>query len=308
MENNFADRLSKAIAERRSQLCVGLDPRVEALPEHLLERYRAGLGEGCGCRETGEMFEEFCTDIIEAVASEAVAVKPQLACFEQYGPPGIRAFKHVCRRAAEAGLLVIADAKRGDIGISARSYSAAYIGRPTGLDGEAGGYGADAVTVNPWFGGDGVEPFLDDCRRHGAGIFILVRTSNPGADELQGLKTVDGERVFEAAARLVSRWGEGLEGESGYSSVGAVVGATRPQDIPGLRRLMPHSIFLLPGCGAQGAGVDDVAPAFDRSGLGALVTASRSIIYAGSGEDYAAAAAEAAASIRKELWLSAGAS
>ncbi|GBE57546.1 orotidine 5'-phosphate decarboxylase [bacterium BMS3Abin01] len=306
MPKNFADRLIEAVLAKRSQVCVGLDPRLDHMPPSLLARYAQEQGEENGRREIGACLEEFGAAIIEAVAPEVVAIKLQLACFEQYGPPGIRAFQRLCRRAAGAGLLVIADAKRGDIGISAQAYSAAFIGRPDGLDGKIDGYGADAMTVNPLFGSDGIEPFLDDCRSYGRGIFVLVRTSNPGAAEIQDLQVDESGSVYQHIAGLVAGWGGRLRGDGGYSSVGAVIGANGGGAISGLRELLPRVFFLMPGYGAQGAGTDDVAPAFDSRGLGALITASRSIIYAGSGDDYAAAAAAAAAGMREELWQTGG--
>ncbi|MHB8793535.1 MAG: orotidine-5'-phosphate decarboxylase [Thermoleophilia bacterium] len=295
--SNFADRLSAAILAKQSQVCVGLDPRLEKMPASLIGRYRAEPRKGCGCgrHEIGECFTEFGAAIIDAVAPSTVAIKLQLACFEQYGPPGIKSFKHLCKSAAKAGLIVIADAKRGDIGISAAAYSAAFIGRPQGFDGKIDGFNADALTVNPLFGSDGMQPFIDDCREYGAGIFVLVRTSNPGSAELQDL-------IVKNIASLVDKWGAGLIGDSGYSSVGAVVGATHPEILAALRQQLPATPFLLPGYGAQGAGAADVAAGFDSQGLGALVTASRSIIYAGDGEDFAARAADAAESMRSELW------
>lgn len=302
MNENFADRLAAAIVEKQSQVCVGLDPRLEKIPAKLIGEAEAGAAGGCGNREASRAIENFCYAIIEAVAPYVVAVKPQLACFEAYGPPGIRAFKHVCRRATEAGLLVVADAKRGDIGISAESYSAAFIGRPEGLEHKGGGFGADAVTVNPFFGSDGVEPFIRDCTRYGRGLFILVRSSNPGAAELQDLELASGGTVSDRIADLVAGWGTDLVGRSGYSSIGAVVGATGGAAIGHFRQAMPGVPFLLPGYGAQGASVEDVAAAFGPEGLGALVTASRSIIYAGRDDAFARAAADAAAEMRDEIW------
>lgn len=308
--NNFADRLNAAILDKQSQVCVGLDPRLEKLPEHLVDRYRSATtprkGCGCGRHEIGECFHEFGAAIIDAVAPYAVAIKLQLACFEQYGPPGIKAFKHLCKAAVKAGLIIIADAKRGDIGISAAGYSAAFIGRPQGFDGRIDGYNADALTVNPLFGSDGMQPFIDDCREFGAGIFVLVKTSNPGSAELQDKVIEPGQenprKLYEEIASLVDKWGADLIGDSGYSSVGAVIGATHPEILAALRQKLPVTPFLLPGYGVQGAGAADVAPAFDSRGLGALVTASRSIIYTGDGEDFAGRAAEAAEKMRQELW------
>lgn len=304
MPDNFADKLTAAILEKQSQLCVGLDPRVENMPPALVERFCRQNDVGCDCGQSSVAicFEDFCASIIGAVAPHAAAVKIQLACFEQYGSAGMSAFKHTCDRAARAGLIVIADAKRGDIGISAAAYSAAYLGRPEGFGGPVNGYEIDALTVNPLFGTDGMEPFIRDCREYGKGIFALVKTSNPGSAELQDLTIADNGAFHERVALLVGRWGEDLVGVSGYSSVGAVVGATNPEILITLRKQLPQAIFLVPGVGAQGASAAGAAAAFDSQGLGALITASRSIIYAGSGEDYAARAAEAAGQMKEELW------
>lgn len=308
MSINFADKVSAAVLERQSQLCVGLDPRLDRMPEPLLDKYRSGEPEGCGCgrKEAAACIQEFCGTVIEAVAPHTVAVKLQLACFEMYGPAGMRSFKKLCDQARAAGLIVIADAKRGDIGISAQAYSTAYLGQPDGLNGPIKPLSIDALTVNPLFGFDGIEPFLEDCGRHGKGIFILVKTSNPSSAQLQDL-AIAGDApsalLHERIADLVAIWGESLTGESGYSSVGAVVGATHPEALMRLRRRMPRTMLLVPGVGAQGAGPAEAANAFDAKGLGALITASRSIIYAGSGEDYPQQAAAAAARMREAIWL-----
>lgn len=300
MADNFADRVVAAVLAKKSQVCVGLDPRLKALPPFLVEKHRLS---GSASREAiAGCFADFTAAIIDAVAPAAVAVKLQLACFEQYGPPGLGAFEEISRQAAAAGLLVIADAKRGDIGISAGAYSAAFIGRPEGLEDAKSGASVDALTVNPLFGTDGMEPFLADCAAYGKGIFILVKTSNPGSAELQDLALEAGGLFHEAVAVRVKEWGEGLIGVQGYSSAGAVVGATHAGPLRRLRQQLPRAIFLLPGYGAQGAAAADVAAAFDERGLGALVTASRSIIYAGSDEDYAVRAGEAARQMRDELW------
>lgn len=304
MPENFADRLMLSMERKRSQICAGLDPKLDAMPPHLLKKYRRQPAAGCGCgrHEVAACFEEFCTQIIDAVAGHVVAVKLQSACFEQYGPPGIKAFKHACDFAAARDLLVIADVKRGDIGISAAAYSAAYLGRPPGLNGPVKPFNIDAVTVNPLFGTDGVEPFLEDCREFGKGIFLLVKTSNPSSAELQDLKLKQGEAFHEHVARLAAGWGRDLVGACGYSSVGAVAGATHPQTLANLRKLLPGAVLLVPGVGAQGAGVKEAAVAFDKNGLGAIISSSRSIIYAGNGLGYADMAAEAARCLKAELW------
>ncbi|MEJ7793726.1 MAG: orotidine-5'-phosphate decarboxylase [Gaiellaceae bacterium] len=293
----FADRLAEAVDRKRSQLVVGLDPRLELLPvelrgESVLEREDAAFA-----------YARFCCGLVDAVAPYVVAVKPQVAFFEALGPDGIASFERVCAYAREAGLLVIADAKRGDIGSTARAYAATYL-EPRGEQPPL----ADALTVNTYLGLDSVEPFLQACRRHGAGIFCLVRTSNAGAHDVQELTATDGLRVWQHVARLVSAWGEDLVGERGLSSVGAVVGATEPRAVGQARRLLPRSILLLPGVGAQGATPADVARAFTSGPASALVTASRSVIYAfrGGRSDWRTAAGGEAARLRSEVWAVSG--
>jgi orotidine-5'-phosphate decarboxylase len=285
----FSDRLAAAVERKRSQLCVGLDPRVDLFPVEL-------RGEA-----PAEAVARFCRGIVDAVAPYAVAVKPQLAFFEALGSDGMRAFEEVCAYARTAELLVIVDGKRADIGSTARAYAAAY------LEGE-GGPLADALTVNPYLGRDSIEPFLAACRRHAAGIFVLVKTSNAGGADVQDLSLSDGRSVWMQVAALVDEWGEELIGENGLSSVGAVVGATFPREVGEARRLMPRSIILLPGIGEQGGTPADVARAFASGPASALVSASRSVIYAfrsGSGDWRAAAGAEAAR-LRADVWAVSG--
>src|ERR687884_1103563 len=237
--------------------------------------------------------------LVDAVAPYAVAVKPQLAFFEALGADGMRALEEACAYARSAGLLVIADAKRGDIGSTARAYAAAYL-----EPGEDGSPLADALTVSPYLGRDSLEPFLGACRRHGAGLFCLVKTSNEGGADVQDATLTDGRPLWQHVARLVAEWGEDLVGERGLSSVGAVVGATYPRAIGEARRLMPKAILLLPGIGAQGATPADVARAFTSGPASALVPVSRSVIYAFrvDGSDWRKAAAAKAARLRGEVW------
>jgi orotidine-5'-phosphate decarboxylase len=230
-------------------------------------------------------------------------VKPQVAFFEALGSDGIDALERVSGYARAAGLLVIADGKRGDIGSTARAYAAAYL-EPRDDEPPL----ADALTVNPYLGGDSVEPFLQACRLHGAGIFCLVRTSNAGAGDVQELTLSDGRRVWQHVADLVGEWGADLVGERGLSSVGAVVGATAPRAVAAARKLLPRSVLLLPGVGAQGAAAADVERAFTSGPASALVTAARSVIFAyrsGNGDWRAAAGAEAAR-LRSEVWSVSG--
>jgi orotidine-5'-phosphate decarboxylase len=288
---HFADRLADAVRRKRSQLVVGLDPVLAQLPQEV----RAGSDAAA--------FARFCCGIVDAVAEHAVAVKPQSAFFEALGSDGVRAFEHVCDHARAAGLLVIADVKRGDIGSTARAYAAAFI-EPRG-DAPAL---ADSMTVNPYLGGDSLEPFLDACRTGGAGLFCLVKTSNPGGADVQDAALSDGRPLWQHVAGLVDAWGSELVGESGLSAVGAVVGATFPQEVAEARRLLPRAVLLLPGVGAQGGAPADLAGAFANDAAGALVSASRSVIYAhsASGGDYRVAAGAEAERLAREVWAVSG--
>src|SRR3954471_12102008 len=268
-----ADRLVDLVERRQTQLVVGLDPVPTLMPASLDGDIRA-----------------FCEGIVDAVAEYAVAVKPQSAFFEAEGPDGVRAFFEVCAYAREAGLLVIADVKRGDIGSTAAAYAAA--------DARV----ADAVTVNPYLGRDSLEPFVDACRAEGTGMFCLVKTSNPGSADVQDVQLSDGRVLWEHVAGLVREVGAGLVGERGLSSVGAVVGATFPAEIASVRSLLPQAPFLLPGIGAQGGTAGDVSPAFAAGPAGGLVSASRSVIYASAGADWREAAAAAAEALAREAW------
>ncbi|MCW2975300.1 MAG: Orotidine 5-phosphate decarboxylase [Actinomycetia bacterium] len=290
---HFADRLAEAVERKRSQVVVGLDPVIEQLPDEL--RREAGHGRA----EGASVFARFCCGIVDAVAPYAVAVKPQSAFFEALGADGVRAFEEVCEYARAAGLLVIADAKRGDIGSTARAYATAFV-EPRGNQPPL----ADAVTLNPYLGGDSVEPFLAACRRNGAGIFCLVKTSNPGGADIQDVSLADGRRLWEHVAGLVHAWGGDLVGERGLSAVGAVVGATFPREVAQARSLLPQAVLLLPGIGAQGGAPADVAAAFAAGPAGALVSASRSVIYAyrDGGGDYRAAAGAEAERLAREVW------
>jgi orotidine-5'-phosphate decarboxylase len=223
-------------------------------------------------------------------------VKPQSAFFEAHGVDGVHAFWDACAYARDAGLLVIADAKRGDIGSTAEAYAQAFSGR------------SDALTVNPYLGGDSVAPFVEAARRDGSGVFCLVKTSNRGSADVQDLELADGRKVWERIAELVGEWGSDAMGEGGLSAVGAVVGATFPQEIARARRLLPNAPFLLPGIGAQGGSPADVAAAFTDKPGSALVSASRSVIYAAdaSGGDWRAAAAAEAERLAGEIWRVAG--
>jgi orotidine-5'-phosphate decarboxylase len=294
---NFADRLAQAVERKRSQLVVGLDPRLDVLPMEL--RGESVLGRAAAASAVAR----FCKGIMDAVGPYIVAVKPQSAFFEALGSDGIRALEEVCEYARSAGLLILLDAKRGDIGSTSRAYSAAFLEPRDGSEPLA-----DAMTASPYLGHDSVEPFLAACRRHGAGVFFLVRTSNSGAADVQDLTLSDGRPLWQYLAQLVREWGEGLVGDHGLSSVGAVVGATYPRAVSEARRLMPQSPILLPGVGAQGATPADVARAFTSGPASALVTASRSVIFAfrDTDEDWRAAAAAEAERLAVQVWAASG--
>jgi orotidine-5'-phosphate decarboxylase len=292
----FADRLAQAVVERRSQLVVGLDPQLELLPLEL-------RGDAHGREAAASACLRFCRGLIDAVCPYVVAVKPQTAFFEALGSDGMRAFEEVCAYARTVGLLVIADAKRGDIGSTARAYATAYLEpRDDGVP------LTDALTVNSYLGRESLEPFVAACRRFGGGLFCLVKTSNSGSADVQDLTLTDGTVVWQQVAKLVAELGESVVGECGLSSVGAVVGATFPRAVSEARKLLPQAVLLLPGVGAQGATPADVARAFTSGPASALVTASRSVIYAFrvEGADWRSAAAAEAARLRNEVWAASG--
>jgi orotidine-5'-phosphate decarboxylase len=250
---------------------------------------------------TAEAVTEHCRAAIVAAGPACVAVKPQLACFERLGAPGWEALEQVVAIAHDHGLLVLADGKRGDVPVTARAYAQALVGETPGPFGPVAGLGADAFTANPLLGRDALEPLIEAAARAGAGCFVLVRTSNPGAAEIQD----EGDPpLFERLARLVDELGREQLGDCGLSALGAVTGATRPEHLGRLRELMPHTVFLLPGVGAQGGRVEELAPAFAPHPAAGLVTASRSIVnaHAERGGEPAAAAAEAAEELRAAAW------
>ena len=293
----FGDRVAAAVDTKRSQLVVGLDPRAELLPVELrgdIHRSRAAAADAVA---------RFCRGLIDAVSPYVVGVKAQLAYFETLGADGVRAFEDVCDYARAANLVVIADAKRGDIGSTARAYADAYLERREDMPPPV-----DALTVSPYLGSDSIEPFLAACRRSGNGIFCLVKTSNAGSADLQDATLSDGRRLWHQVAELVDSWGQDLVGERGLSSVGAVVGATYPRAVAEARKLMPQAILLLPGVGAQGGTPADVARAFTSGPASALVPVSRSVIYAFrvDGADWRTAAAGAAARLRDDVWAVSG--
>jgi orotidine-5'-phosphate decarboxylase len=274
---HFADRLNEAIEAKGNPCTVGLDPRLEMIPECLRDEIVGG--RGWDCETATELVRVFCREVIDIVAPLVPVVKVQAAFFERLGPLGYGAFADAIRHAKRKGLIVIADVKRSDIGSTAAAYAEATVGSGVAFGVPLFELGADACTVNPYLGWDGVEPFVREAARHDRGLFILVRTTNPSADQVQGL-ACKGVPLFMRVGALVHRWGQEYIGNSGFSLVGAVVGGTYPIDAEKLRRLMPNAIFLVPGFGAQGAKSSDVAKTFNEEGRGAIVSSSRSITFA----------------------------
>ena len=269
--SHFADRLNQKIKQTKSPLVVGLDPRFDQLP--------AALKVSVSSIETtpedrARITTEFCKGVIDVVASLVPAVKPQAAFFEQLGPQGMLALAEVVDYAHAAGLIVIMDAKRGDIGSTAAAYADAYLGpKPASI------WGCDSLTINPYLGDDSLTPFTDVATERGAGLFVLVKTSNPGSKTFQEQK-IDGRPLYSVVADHVQSLAAADLGQSNYGSVGAVIGATHPQQLTELRSSMPNTLFLVPGLGAQGGTAADVAGAFDENGFGAVINSSRAIIFA----------------------------
>ncbi len=326
-DGGFGDRLAARVASRRSQIVLGLDPDPARLWPRALElagggaghprqasqrRYAGGaIGQRSQRAGPGELAARavtaHCRLVLEAAGDECVAVKPQVACFERLGAPGWTALAETVADARARGLIVIADAKRGDIDISARAYGQAFFGGTPSPFGHIAGLGADALTVNPLLGRDALEPLVAAARAGGGGLFVLVRTSNPGAADIQDRELRSGESVSHAVARIVDELGRPGIGDSGLADVGAVTGATAPQRIESLRAEMPSAVLLLPGIGAQGGSGRDLASAFAPGAAGGLVSASRGIVDAHArdpapGGGPAEAARSAASRLRELIW------
>ncbi len=294
----FAGRLVARVGQRESQLVLGLDPD----PSRLWPQAAAAAqGPDPAARAAAAVLAH-CRALIDAAGPACVAVKPQVACFERLGAPGWAALAGTIEYARAAGLLALVDGKRGDVPVTARAYAQAMVGETPGPLGPVPGLGADAFTANPLLGRDSLEPLTEAADAAGAGVFVLVRTSNPGAAEVQDEPADD--PLHERLARLVDSLGAASVGDCGLSAVGAVTGATQPALLGRLRELMPRAIFLLPGVGAQGGSVSDLAAAFDPHPAAGLVTASRSIVnaHAERGGDPAAAARDAAEELRASAW------
>ena len=263
---NAIDILIEKIKKMNNPTVLGLDPRYEMVPKFIRDKYLSDTEGIC------KAIEEFNKKLIDAVYDIIPAIKPQLAFYEMLGIEGMKLFKETCKYAKQKDMIVIADAKRGDIGSTATAYAEAYL--------KNNFYDIDFLTVNPYLGIDGIKPFIDICKENNKGIFILVKTSNPSSGELQDLKVQDGDDIYIKVAKLVETWGEDLRGENGYSSIAAVVGATYPKQLEQIRNIAPHTYFLIPGYGVQGGKAKDIALGFDESGLGGIVNSSRGLMCA----------------------------
>lgn len=303
----FVDKLIEKVKKCQNHTVVGLDPRLEYIPEHIRQEALKDVTEANDAmgyaKCVSDAFWLFNKEIIDHIHDIVPAVKPQIAFYEQYGLSGMECFIKTCEYAKMKGLLVIGDVKRGDIGSTAEAYSDFYLG------GRGYSVDTDCITVNPYLGSDSIQPFIKDCEKNGKGIFILVKTSNKSSIDIQDL-VAEGKTIYEHVAELVVRLGEGCKGSSGYSAIGAVVGATFRKDAEKLRELMGRNYFLVPGYGAQGGTAADVAASFNDDGLGAIVNSSRGIIAAYKTEGYksrfserefAAAAREAALDMKKDI-------
>lgn len=275
----FVDDLIDQIKEKDNPSVVGLDPRIEYVPQFIKDKCFEEYGKNAA--GVAGAILEFNKKIIDAVYDIVPAVKPQLAYYEMYGLEGMRAFDETVRYSKSKGLLVIADGKRNDIGSTAEAYSSAFLGRTAFCEDQPEPvFDTDALTINPYLGIDGIKPFIDDCKKYRKGIFVLVKTSNRSSGQLQDLLTQAGKSIYEIVAENVTDWGKNVMGKYGYSSVGAVVGATYPNQAKVLRRILKNSYILVPGYGAQGGSARDAANSFDADGLGAIINASRSIMCA----------------------------
>jgi len=293
------DGLIEKIADMKAPVCAGLDTRIEYFPDSFAKEYDLS-----GFTGAAAAVFEFNRVLIDALCRIVPCIKIQNAFYEMYGIPGIESYQKTIEYARSKGMFVIADVKRGDIGSSSAAYSAAHIGLTVLRENSERAFDSDFMTVNPYFGIDGLQPFIDDCIAYQKGIFVLVKTSNPSSCQLQDLELESGGRVYEKVAELVDQWGRQCIGRHGYSSVGAVVGATHPQEGAVLRKNMKHTFFLLPGYGAQGASAQDVRSMLDRDGMGGIVNSSRALLLAWKAKntaDFAAAAVEAAQEMIDDL-------
>ncbi len=271
---NAIDILIDKIRKTNNPTVMGLDPRYDIIPDCVKNKYDKTL------QGVSEAILEYNKALIDATYDIIPAIKPQIAFYEMFGVEGINVFNETCKYARKKQMVVIADIKRGDIGTTAQGYSNAFLGKTQVGNTEIDVFNVDFVTINPYMGTDCVKPFIEDCKKYNKGIFILVKTSNKSSGEIQDLILQNGKTIYETVAELVNEWGKDLIGESGYSSISSVVGATYPQQLKELRKIMPASYFLIPGYGAQGGKAGDIALGFDNKGLGGIVNASRSLMCA----------------------------
>ena len=270
--DSFSSRLAEAVCRAHNPVVVGLDPRLEHLPPAIKP-------SSSDVEAIAEAYRAFCNGIVDVVAPLVPAVKPQMAFFEQLGPKGLAALADVVQYARQKKMLVILDGKRNDIGSTAEAYAQAYLSGPDSA------WQADALTVNPYLGDDSLQPFVDVAAESGTGVFVLVKTSNPGSGVYQDL-VADACTLYEHVANDVQRMAEETIDQTGYGIIGAVVGATYPEELAEMRSVMEHAWILVPGYGSQGGTAQDVAPAFDEHGLGAIVNSSRGIIFAHESPEY----------------------
>ncbi|WP_113672000.1 orotidine-5'-phosphate decarboxylase [Vallitalea guaymasensis] len=303
----MVDQLIRKIKEMDNATVVGLDPRLNFVPEYIKESSYEKYGKTL--KGAADAFYNFNKEIIDNIYDLVPAVKPQVAMYEQFGVDGLKAYIDTIDYAKEKGLIVIGDIKRSDIASTALAYSNGHIGRVEVEEEAFEVYKEDFITLNPYLGYDSIEPYIGNCNEYDKGLFVLVKTSNPNSGEIQDL-VVEGEKIYERVGKLVADWGEKSMGELGYSRVGAVVGATYPKQSTELRKIMPKTFFLVPGYGAQGATAEDLAGCFNKDGLGAIVNSSRGIIAAYTkeayrnkfkDEEFGKAAREAVISMRDDL-------
>ncbi len=293
------DKLIEKIIEMQNPTCVGLDTSFDYLPDEL----KNGVSDFEGAAEA---ICEFNMNIIDKIYDIVPSVKVQIAYYEMYGYAGLQAFEHTVNYARGRGMILIADCKRNDIGSTAGCYSKAYLGETDVNGKKLRAFKADMLTVNGYLGTDGIKPFVDDIKSHDKSIFVLVKTSNPSSGELQNLKLENGKFIYEQMGELVEKWGEETVGKYGYSDVGAVVGATHPEEAARLREQLKHTFFLIPGYGAQGGSAEMLKVCFDKNGLGGVVNSSRGILCAYKNElydglNYADAARAACVDMQKDL-------
>lgn len=281
-------KLVQKIQETKAPICVGLDPMLNYIPSHIVEKAFKEYGETL--EGAAEAVWQFNKEIIDHTHDLIPAVKPQIAMYEQFGIEGLKAYAKTVEYCQQKGLIVIGDVKRGDIGSTSSAYAVGHLGKVKVGNNACSGFNTEFITVNPYLGTDGIKPFVDVCNAEDKGIFVLVKTSNPSSGEFQD-KQIDGKPLYELVAEKVVEWGDASM-DGAYSNVGAVVGATYPEMSKILRKLMPRTYFLVPGYGAQGGTAQDLKHCFNEDGLGAIVNSSRGIIAAYKQEKYAKFGAE----------------